>query len=137
MKLTLLSPKSVNIYCVLCVFSRSVMSDPVVVWTVAHQAFLSMEFSRQEYHSGLPFPTPGVLPDTGIEPISLVSPALAGEFFATVPPGRKRCETQQHSVSAPSIPENTLIIANVVIHSFLPCGAWILCAELVVTNFCL
>ena len=77
MKLTLLSPKSVNIYCVLCVFSHSVMSDSVVAWTVAHQALLSMEFSRQEYCSGLPFPTPGVLPDTGIKPISLVSPALA------------------------------------------------------------
>ena len=40
-----------------------------------------MEFSRQEYWSGLPFPTPGDLPNPGIEPASLVSPALAGEFF--------------------------------------------------------
>ena len=120
------------------VYAASVLSlilcDPV---TIAYQALLSREFSRQEYWSRLPYPSPGTLPDPGIKPISLVSPALAGEFFATVPPGRKRCETQQHSVSAPSIPENTLIIANVVIHSFLPCGAWILCAELVVTNFCL
>ena len=37
-------------------------------WTVAHQASLSMEFSRQEYWSGLPFPSPGDLPDPGIEP---------------------------------------------------------------------
>ena len=42
-------------------------------WTVAHQASLSMEFSRQEYWSGLPFPSPGDLPDPGIEP---GSPAL-------------------------------------------------------------
>ena len=49
----------------------------MVTWTVAHQSLLSMEFSRQEYCGGLPFPTPGVLPDTGIEPLSLVSPALA------------------------------------------------------------
>ena len=42
-------------------------------WTVAHQAPLSMEFSRQEYWSGLPFPSPGDLPDAGIEPRS---PAL-------------------------------------------------------------
>ena len=47
----------------------------------AHQAPLDMEFSRQEYWSRLPFPTPGDLPDPGIEPASLASPALAGEFF--------------------------------------------------------
>ena len=50
-------------------------------WTVAHQAPLSMELSRQEYWSGLPFPIPGDLPDPGIEPTSPVSPALAGGFF--------------------------------------------------------
>jgi len=43
-----------------------------------------MEFSRQEYWSGLPFPSPGDLPDSGIEP---VSPALAGDFFTPAPPG--------------------------------------------------
>ena len=47
---------------------------------------LSMGFSRQEYWSGLPFPTPGDLPDPGIEPVSLSSPALVGRFFTTVPP---------------------------------------------------
>ena len=51
--------------------------------TVAHQAPLSMGFSRQEYWSGLPGPFPGDLPDPGIEPTSLVSPALAGGFFTT------------------------------------------------------
>ena len=56
----------------------------VTPWTVAHQAPLSMEFSRQEYWSGLPFPSPGNLPDSGIE---LMSPALADGFFTTVPPG--------------------------------------------------
>ena len=50
-------------------------------WTIARQASLSMEFSRQEYWSGLPFPTSGDLSDPGIEPASLVSPALAGGFF--------------------------------------------------------
>ena len=43
----------------------------------------SREFSRQEYWSGLPFPTPGDLPHPGIEPASLVSPALAGKFFTS------------------------------------------------------
>ena len=47
-----------------------------------------MEFSRQEYWSGLPFPTPGDLPYPGIEPVSLASPALAGMFFTTAPPGK-------------------------------------------------
>ena len=50
-------------------------------WTVAHQAPLLMGFFRQEYWSGLPFPSPGDLPDLGIEPASSVSPALAGRFF--------------------------------------------------------
>ena len=52
-------------------------------WTGARQAPLSMEFSRQEYWGGLPFPSPGDLPDTGIEFKSLASPALAGGFFTT------------------------------------------------------
>ena len=54
-------------------------------WTVAHQVLLPMEFSRQEYWSGLPFPTPGDLPNPGIEPTSLVSPVLADRFFNIVP----------------------------------------------------
>ena len=49
------------------------------------QTLLSMEFPKQEYWSGLPFPSPGDLPDPGIEP---VSPALAGGFFTTEPPGK-------------------------------------------------
>ena len=46
-----------------------------------------MEFFKQEYWSGLPFPTPGDLPNPGIEPASLAAPALAGGFFTTVSPG--------------------------------------------------
>ena len=53
------------------------------LWTVAHQAPLSMGFSRQEYWSGLPFPSAGNLLDPGIKPASLRSPALAGGFFTT------------------------------------------------------
>ena len=56
-------------------------------WTVACQAPLSMEFSRQEYWSGLPFPPPGDLPDAGIKPVSPLSPSLAGGFFTPVPLG--------------------------------------------------
>ena len=53
----------------------------VTPWTVAPQAPLSMKFSRQEYWCGLPFPSPGDLPDPGIKPGSPVSPVLAGGFF--------------------------------------------------------
>jgi len=53
-------------------------------WTVGHQAPLSMEFSRQEYWSGLPFPSPGFLPDSGIEP---GSPALQADALPSDPPG--------------------------------------------------
>ena len=55
----------------------------VILWTVAHQAPLSMGFSRQEYCSGLLCPPPGDLPNPGIEPASLTSPALASGFFTT------------------------------------------------------
>ena len=51
----------------------------VTPWTVVHQASLSMVFSRQEYWSGLPFPSPGDLPNPEIEPASLVSPAFPTE----------------------------------------------------------
>ena len=53
----------------------------VTLWTIAYQAPLSTRFSRQEYWSGLLFPSPGDLPDPEMEPTSLVSPALAGRFF--------------------------------------------------------
>ena len=56
--------------------------------TVARQALLSMGSSRQEYWSGLPCPPPGNLQNPGIKPSSLASPALAGGFFPTVPPGK-------------------------------------------------
>ena len=53
-------------------------------WSVAHQAPPSMEFSKQEYWSGLPFPSPEDLPDPGIEPMSLT---LLGGFCTAEPPG--------------------------------------------------
>ena len=53
------------------------------LWIVAHQAPLSMGFTRQEYWSGLPCPPLGNLPDPGIESTSFMSPALAGGLFNT------------------------------------------------------
>ena len=67
------------------------------------QAPLSMGFSRQEYWSGLPFPPPGDLLDSGIE---LVSPALTGGFFTTEPPGKPPgflCKISSHSCCSPSL----------------------------------
>ena len=61
----------------------SIVSDFVTPWTIAHQAPLSMEFSRQEYQRGLPFPTPGDLPDPRLGPIT---PTLADRFFTAAPP---------------------------------------------------
>ena len=55
-------------------------------WTVAHEAPLSMGFSKQEYRSGLPFPPPRDCPDLGFECAFPVSPALAGRFFTTEQP---------------------------------------------------
>ena len=65
--------------------SLSLFAGP---WTVAHQAPLSMEFSKQEYWSGLPLPPPEDLPNPGIKPTSNVSPRLAGGLFTTEPPGK-------------------------------------------------
>ena len=56
-------------------------------WTIAHQAPLSMGFSGQEYWSGLPFPSPGDLPDPGIEP---GSPALQADALSSEPPGKPK-----------------------------------------------
>ena len=57
----------------------------MTLWTVAYQASASMGFSRQEYWSGLPFPSPGDLPDPGIES---GSPALQEDFLPSEPPGK-------------------------------------------------
>ena len=66
------------------IFSQSVMSDSVAPWTVACQALLCMEFSRQEYWSGLLVPSPGDLPDPGMK---LGSPALQADSLPSEPPG--------------------------------------------------
>ena len=65
--------------------SWSVVSNSAPPWTVALQATLSMEFSRQEYWNGLPFPSPGDLPDPGVESSS---PALQAESLPSEPPGK-------------------------------------------------
>ena len=68
--------------------SHSVVSDSATPWTVAHEAPLSMEFSWQEYRRGLPFPSPGDLPDPGIKP---GSPTLQAGSLPFEPSGKPRC----------------------------------------------
>ena len=73
----------------LCVLSPlSCVRLFAIPWAVTCQAPLSKGFSRQEYWSGLPCPPPGSHPNIGIKPASLASPALAGRFFTTEPPGK-------------------------------------------------
>ena len=71
-----------------CVYARALSHVWLFVtpWTVAHRAPLPMGFPRQDSWSGLLLPSPGNLPDPGIKPVSLMSPALAGGFFTTAPP---------------------------------------------------
>jgi len=79
----------------MCVLGHSVTSNSATPWIVAHQAPLSMEFLRQEYWSGLPFPSLGDLPYPGTKPPSFVSPALAGRFFTIMPPGKPQTTEQE------------------------------------------
>ena len=71
-------------FCCCCLVTKSCLTL-VTPWTVANQAPLSIQFPRQEYWSGLPFPSPGDLPDPGGKP---ASPAMAGGFFTAEPPGK-------------------------------------------------
>ena len=83
-------------------------------WTVALKAPLSMEFSRKEYWSGLPLPTPGDLPDPGIEPTPL---ALAGGFFTTsatrLPKSQSCFEVQTENPLQEATPTRTLFALKI------------------------
>jgi len=90
--------------CVLSKFSHIWLF--VTPWTVGRQAPPSMGFSRQEYWSGLPCPPPGDLPDPGIEPTSLMSPAWAGGFFTASGTGKPLYTVKTYSVENPSPSSN-------------------------------
>ena len=79
------NPTSIKGKCVCAVSHFSRIWLFVILWTVALQAPLSIGFAKQEYWSGLPFPSPGDIPNPGIKP---TSPALAGRFFISEPPGK-------------------------------------------------
>ena len=76
-------PSFISVVTIRC--ACSVVPDSCDPMDCSHKAPLSMGFFRQEYCSELPFPTPGDLPDPGTEPLSPVSPALAGRFFTIEP----------------------------------------------------
>ena len=88
------------------------MSDSVTPQIATHLAPLSMGFSRQEYWSVLPFPSPGDLPDPGIEPTSLASPALAGGFFTTVP------HTHTHTNTQTQVSKSSQRCYTFIVHDF-------------------
>ena len=85
--------------------SRSVVSDSVTPGTAAHQAPLSMGFPRQEYWRGLPFPSPGDLPDPGFEP---GSPALQMDSLLSEPPGKPCAYLHLIKKKNPRLWNNTL-----------------------------
>ena len=77
----------------MCALGLSRVQLSATPWTVTHEAPLSVGFSRQEDRSGLPFPSPGALPQPGIEPRS---PALAGQFLTAEPP--RTTHVKDHSL---------------------------------------
>ena len=85
---------------VLSCFSRVLFATP---WTVAHQAPQSMGFPGQEHCRGLPFPSHRAPPDPGIKQMSPASPALAGRFFTTAPPGTPQGMPEELQKPPPSL----------------------------------
>ena len=87
------------------------MSDSFATpWPIARQAPLSIGFPRQEYWSGLPFPSLGGLPDPGIEPVSPASQAascIAGGFFTTEPPGKPQIKGTRAQTPTLSIQDSS------------------------------
>ena len=71
-------------------------------WTVAHQAPLSMGFSKQQYWSGVPFPSPGNLPDPGIKPRS---PALQADALTSEQPGKPKLDNVGHTYTKKLSPQ--------------------------------
>ena len=94
--------KLIHLFCV-CAHFFSRVDSFVTPQTISQQALLSMEFSRQEYWSGLPLPSPGGLLHPGTELASPASPASAGEVFSAEPPGKAMSITQFSSVQSLSL----------------------------------
>ena len=99
------------------------MSNFVTPWTVAHQAPLCVEFSKQNYWSGLPFPSPGDLPNPGIEPRS---PALQADSLPSEPPGKlQHLHLSNNIRNIPRGPASVLSPAGLPASQHL-CGFWVI-----------
>ena len=107
------SPQSIlAIYSLCCVCAaQSLQSCPALCYprTVAHKTPQSVGFSQEDY-SGLPFPTPVNLPDPGIEPTSLASPALAGGFFTSVLPAKPSISLQKSNPKEVGLDDKSLTL---------------------------
>ena len=97
-------------------------------WTVACQAPLSMEFSRQEYWSGLPVPTLGYLSDPRIEPTSLVSLVLADRLFTTVPPVKSQKKGTSNQIQHTRTSVYQFISQRKCLHSSIVFSRPVLCS---------
>ena len=97
--------------CIHVCLITSVLSDSfLTLWTVAHQAPLSMGFSRQEYWSGLPFPSPGNLPNPGMEPVSPVTSALQTDSLPAEPLGKPQTRVSVQFSSVQSLSRVRLFV---------------------------
>ena len=94
------------------VFKLTELTGPIAATFFFCQGLLSMECSRQEYWSGLPFPSPGDLPDPGIEPTSPVAPALQGHSLSAEPPGKPSFPlAARHAVTFPIVASPGMVTA--------------------------
>ena len=80
----------------------------VTLWTIAHQAPLSMRLSRQEYWSDVLYPPAGDLPNPWVEPVTLTSPAFAGRFFTTSVNWEAQILAQESACFFQSLPDSEL-----------------------------
>ena len=116
---------STYLYCAVLFCHFSCVRLFATLWTVAHQAPLSMGFSRKEYWSELPCLPPGDLLDPGIELASLMSPALADMFSTTSPPGKPMYISRSeiiwckiHILSA--LGDTATLLSRVIVSSYVP-----------------
>ena len=112
-------PRTCRIRFSLCSISQlcPTLCNPRVLGSSVRQVPLYMEFFRQGYWSGLPFPSPGTLSNPGIEPVSPVSSAMAGRFFTTQPPGKARLGYARHCDLFLALPRGSLALAEANCHA--------------------
>ena len=114
---------------IVCAQSLSFVQFFETLWTVAHQAPLSMGFSKQEYWSRLPFPSPGDLSDPGIKPTSLSSLALAGRSFTTKLPRKLTIIIRKVQINTINNTDKMRIFENIVLVGCRNRNSYVVLAE--------